>query len=286
MSVDYKASLSKLLIVIAVAIGSMDAMADEKGNSVKCESGDECTTVVPNDVPEARNLCPSSSVHMSWSRKSDWTLISCSCDCSEQNNKNWFVGRNGTVIGLEAGRYSSRSLFSASLNPMVPDIMASHSMCKPADRKMVDRSSFLLLDKKPSTKKDPYCYDVIYVLDGAEGIDFRENGRIIEKGNRDYFIAVDDSEKNDLRSLAKKISPAWNGAGDQTTGKDLTVVVDRAYLYDQPSSQGSGKAYLISGDRVKVLGGVENGFVKFRYVTKKDVVIEKWLRCEDINYCH
>ncbi|WP_143135964.1 hypothetical protein [Burkholderia ubonensis] len=286
MFADYKLFLSRVLLVVAMAAGATNAMAEEKEGAVKCGPGDECATPVPNDALEAKNLCPNSTMQMSWNKKSDWTLLSCPCNCSEQNNKNWFVSRSGVVIGLEAGRYSSRSLFSSTLNPMVPDIMASHSMCKPADRKMIERSAFLLLDKKPSGKRDPYCYDVIYVVDGNGGIDFIENGSIIKKSNRDYFVEVGDSERSDLRSLAKRISPSWGVAMDQTKEKDLAITVERAYLYDQPSAKGAGKAYLIDGDRVKALGDAKNGFVKFRYVTKKGVVLEKWLRCEDVNYCH
>ncbi|WP_124920359.1 hypothetical protein [Burkholderia stagnalis] len=286
MFADYKFFLSKVLLVVAMAAGATNAIAEEKEGAVKCGPGDECATIVPNDTLEAKSLCPSSPIQMSWNRKSDWALLSCPCNCSEQSNKNWFVSRSGAVIGLEVGRYSSRSLFSSTLSPMVPDIMASHSMCKVADRKMIERSAFLLLDKRPSDKKDPYCYDVIYVVDSDGGLDFIENGMPIKKNSRDYFLEVGDSEKSDLRSLAKKISPSWGVVADQAKEKDLAVTVKRAYLYDQPSLQGAGKAYLIAGDRVTALGDVKNGYVKFRYVTKKGAVIEKWLRCEDVNYCH
>ncbi|WP_269508457.1 hypothetical protein [Burkholderia sp. IMCC1007] len=286
MFARYKIFISKLLLLITIAVGVTNSMADEKGRGVKCGPGDECTTLVPNDALEAKRLCPNSRVQMSWSRRSDWTLVSCSCDCSEQNNLNWFVSRSGAVIGLAVGRYFQGSFFSQTLSPAVPDIVASHSMCKPADRKMIRRSKFMLLDKKPSYEKDPYCYDVIYVIDGGGGINFIENNILLKKDGRDYFRVVSDSEGSDLRSLTKTISPSWTGSIDKVGEEDLVVTVKRAYLYDQPSPEATGKAYLIDGDRVKMLEPAENGFVKFRYVAKRGMVLEKWLKCEDVNYCH
>ncbi|NTY41194.1 hypothetical protein [Burkholderia diffusa] len=285
MFAGYKIFLSKAFFLVAIAVGVTSAMAGEKEGVVKCGPGDECTTLVPNDALEAKRLCPNSPMQMSWSKKSDWTLLSCSCNCSEQSNKNWFVSRAGVVIGLDVGRYFQSSFFSQTLNPTVPDIMASHSMCKPADRKKIGQSAFLLLDKRPSNEKDPYCYDVIYAVDGGVDINFIENGAFLKKSDRDYFFAVDDSEKSDLRSLAKRISPSWSVEVDQTREKSLAVTAERAYLYDEPSPQGAGKAYLIDGDRVKVLGRANNGFLKFRYITKKGVVLEKWMKCEDVSYC-
>lgn len=285
MFADCKVISLRLLLAIAITAGATDVMAAEKDGSVKCGPGDECTTTVTNDVIESKNLCPNSPIQMSWNKKSDWTLVSCSCNCSEQNNNNWFVNHDGEVIGLGAGRYFPRSFFSPNLNPMVPDIMASHSMCKPADRKMIGRSVFLLLDKRPSNEeKDPYCYDTIYVVDEGGAINFIENNKVIKKNDRSYFSEVKGAEKNDLISLVKKIPPSWKAVADQIKEKDFVVVAERAYLYDQPSPQGVGRAYLIAGDKVKALGDPEGGYVKFRYVTKKGVVIEKWLKCDDINY--
>lgn len=285
MFADCKVISMKLLLAVSIATGAMDAMAAEKDGSVKCGPGDECTTTATNDTIEAKNLCPSSSIQMSWNKKSDWTLVSCSCNCSEQNNNNWFVSRGGSVIGLEAGRYFPRSFFSSSLNPMVPDIMASHSMCKPADRKMVSQSAFILLDKKPSNEeKDPYCYDTIYVVDEGGVINFFENNKSIKKNDHSYFLDINESEKKDLISLVKKISPSWVVATDQAKEKYFTVIAEHAYLYDQPSAQGGGRAYLIAGDKVKTLGDPEGGYIKIRYVTKKGVAIEKWVKCDDINY--
>lgn len=285
MFADCKVISLRLLLSIAIAAGATNAMAAEKDGSAKCGPGDECTTTVTNDVIESKNLCQNSPIQMSWNKKSDWTLVSCSCNCSEQNNNNWFVNRDGVVIGLEAGRYFPRAFFSSNLNPMVPDIMGSHSMCKPADKKMIGRSVFLLLDKKPSNEeKDPYCYDTIYVVDEGGVINFIENNKVIKKNDRSYFSEVGGGEKNDLISLVKKIPPSWKVVTDQINERDFVVVTERAYLYDQPSAQGMGKAYLIAGDKVRTLGDPEGGYIKFRYVTKKGVVIERWLKCDDINY--
>ncbi|VWB31153.1 hypothetical protein BLA6863_01335 [Burkholderia lata] len=285
MFVDCKINLPKFGVAGFAILISVNAVADERVHPAKCGIGDECTIIVQNSIPEASRLCQNSPVQMSWSRKSSWTLISCSCDCSDQNNKNWFINGDGLVIGMGVGRYFHRSFFASGLNPMIPDIMASHSMCKPADRTMVDRSSFLLLDKRPSHKSDPYCYDVIYISENKKNIDFFEGGRVIRRSDRDYFYEIGDSERGDLISLVGKVFPVWSSARNQAKQKSLAVLVDRAYLYDRPFFQGDGKSYLIKGDRVNVIGSAENGFVKFRYITRKGRIIEKWLKCEDVNSC-
>ncbi|WP_186078609.1 hypothetical protein [Burkholderia gladioli] len=285
MFADYKALILGLLLIIATSINATNAMADEKVGTIACGPEEECAALVPNDISEAKKLCPNSSMQIAWNRKSDWTLMSCPCNCSEQSNKNWFINPSGEVIELNVGRHVKSSFFLKALSPVVPDIMASHSMCEPADREMIKRSTFLLLNKKPSNEKDPYCYDVIYAVDGGGGIKFIESGASLERGNRDYFSSIDDAKGDDLKLIAKKITPSWAGGGGQAGEKNLAVVVKRAYLYDQPSVQGAGKAYLIAGDRVKVLGRISDGYVKFQYTTKKGLVIEKWLKCADINYC-
>ncbi|HIH2750604.1 hypothetical protein L3V59_29680 [Burkholderia aenigmatica] len=285
MFADCKIYLIKFLIACFAISIATSAIADEKSRAIECGSGDECTTIVPNSISEAKILCPNSPVQISWSKKSNWALISCSCNCTERNNKNWFVNKNGTVIGLEAGRYFSRSLFSSNLSPTIPDIMAPHPMCKPADRKMVDRSSFLLLDKTPSQNSDPYCYDTIYAIDENGIIVLTENGVPLKKYNPDYFYNVSTTEKIKLMSISNKIFATWSSPTDIIEFKNLDVVVDRAYLYDQPSSQGVRRAYLIKGDEISTNGYVKNGYIKIKYTPKNGATIEKWIKCEDINYC-
>ncbi|CAM2340846.1 hypothetical protein [Burkholderia vietnamiensis] len=280
MSADCKKSSIRLLLVIVIATSAVNAIAEVKYDTVECGPGDECTTTITN---EAKNLCPNAPLQISWNKNSSWTLVSCSCNCSEQDNKNWFVARNGSVIGLEIGRRFPRSFFSENLSPMVPDIMASHSMCKPADKKMIDQSTFILLDKQPSAgEKDPYCYDTIYVVERDGSINFIEDGKKVN--NRSYFSGLSESDKNSLTTIAKRTLPSWKAAADHESNNYFLVVSERAYLYDRPLPQAAGKAYLIAGDKVETLGSPHDGYIKFRYIAKNGKIIEKWVKCIDINY--
>ncbi len=64
-----------------------------------------------------------------------------------------------------------------------------------------------------------------------------------------------------------------------------SVLSEKAYLYRSPSSSGITTAYLIRGDVVSVSPGPVHPYVKFRYQQKAGKVIEKWMRCEDVDFC-
>jgi hypothetical protein len=280
ISTDRKILSTGLLLATVFATSAVNAVAGVKYDTVECGPGDECSTTIIN---EAKNLCPNALLQISWNKNSNWTLVSCSCNCSEQDNKNWFVARNGSVIGLEIGRRFPRSFFSENISPMVPDIMASHSMCNPADKEMIDQSTFLLLDKQPSAGENgPYCYDTIYVAEKDGSINFIEDGKKVN--NRSYFSGTSESDKNSLTTITRRILPSWKAAADHESNNYFSVVSERAYLYDRPLPQAAGKAYLIAGDKVETLGSPHDGYIKFRYIAKNGNIIEKWMKCIDINY--
>lgn len=63
------------------------------------------------------------------------------------------------------------------------------------------------------------------------------------------------------------------------------VSSDKAYLYSSPSSLDITQSYLIRGDVVSVLSSPNNSFIKVSYQPKGGKPIEKWVRCEDIDFC-
>ena len=63
------------------------------------------------------------------------------------------------------------------------------------------------------------------------------------------------------------------------------VSSDKAYLYSSPSSLDITQSYLIRGDVVSVLSSSNNSFIKVSYQPKGGKPIEKWVRCEDIDFC-
>lgn len=67
---------------------------------------------------------------------------------------------------------------------------------------------------------------------------------------------------------------------------DVKVVSsEKTYLYNSPSSLDVTRAYLVRGDIIKVLSSSNNFFIKVGYQQKGGKLIEKWVRCEDIESC-
>lgn len=67
---------------------------------------------------------------------------------------------------------------------------------------------------------------------------------------------------------------------------DVKVVSsEKTYLYNSPSSLDVTRSYLIRGDIIKVLSSSNNFFIKVGYQQKSGKLIEKWVRCEDIESC-
>lgn len=64
-----------------------------------------------------------------------------------------------------------------------------------------------------------------------------------------------------------------------------SVISEKAYLYRSPSSSDITTAYLIRGDIVSVIPNSNNSFVKVYYQQRGGKLIEKWVRCEDVDFC-
>ncbi|VVN45851.1 hypothetical protein [Pseudomonas fluorescens] len=84
------------------------------------------------------------------------------------------------------------------------------------------------------------------------------------------------------------IRSAEEGSSPATKANDVkvkSVISEKAYLYRSPLLSDKTASYLIRGDVVSVLSNTNNSFVKFRYTQKNGAVIEKWIRCEDVDSC-
>ncbi|RQQ02232.1 hypothetical protein DF012_00870 [Burkholderia ubonensis] len=60
------------------------------------------------------------------------------------------------------------------------------------------------------------------------------------------------------------------------------ILVQRAFLFDRPSSEFQTKMYLIKGDDVRILVRME-GWVKIECLEKNGHSIKKWIRADSIN---
>ncbi|WP_306716771.1 hypothetical protein [Burkholderia dolosa] len=64
------------------------------------------------------------------------------------------------------------------------------------------------------------------------------------------------------------------------------VISKKAYLYAMPEKSSVTRAHLVQGDSLLVNeSSLSKGFVVSRYRQKNGNIIERWIRCEDVNAC-
>jgi hypothetical protein len=64
------------------------------------------------------------------------------------------------------------------------------------------------------------------------------------------------------------------------------VISKKAYLYSEPKKSSVTRAYLVEGDSVLVNeSSLSQGFMPSKYRQKDGNIIERWIRCEDVNGC-
>lgn len=68
--------------------------------------------------------------------------------------------------------------------------------------------------------------------------------------------------------------------------KTKTIINNKAYLLSDPGAYGVERGYLIKGDKVTLIERSSDGrYWKVRYMSPKRGQIERWIRCEDVDYC-
>ncbi|WP_152248986.1 hypothetical protein [Xanthomonas maliensis] len=98
----------------------------------------------------------------------------------------------------------------------------------------------------------------------------------------------DRDEANAVKIQKALASSRDDNAATETksaTWTEHTVTVNKAELYASPNSSAVTKAYLVRGDVVSVQPPQANGFMQSRYTLKSGKILERWIRCESINYC-
>ncbi|WP_322106532.1 hypothetical protein [Paraburkholderia sp. J41] len=89
-----------------------------------------------------------------------------------------------------------------------------------------------------------------------------------------------------LRTLKRVICSDTQIAENTPISSIKTVIINKAYLFNSPTSSGIDRSYLIKGDGVSLVKKSDSGrYWLVDYVSSHGLRIEKWLRCEDIGYC-
>ena len=75
-------------------------------------------------------------------------------------------------------------------------------------------------------------------------------------------------------------------APENNHSDERQVVVDKAHLYNSPSTSSATNAYVVKGDYVQLLKISDDlKFWKIRYVRAHKTAIERWIDCRAIDFC-
>jgi hypothetical protein len=210
MFASCKAIFSTLLTVsiLFVAILSVsEARGASQGGRGTC-NGNECSLVLDSHLPESGNLCKTSALSIHWKNGSDVYLVQCDCDCSMQQNTNWVVDKTAAkVYGFSYGRYVNKSfLEGATADTEMPDRFAIVKLCQAPLAEKLESSTFVLLNKLPSEKVPPYCYEVTYVTLSNGSLTLSNNKMVISRNNQDYWMSeVSSDDQSALLSIVGAI---------------------------------------------------------------------------------
>ncbi|WP_143188299.1 hypothetical protein [Burkholderia ubonensis] len=102
-----------------------------------------------------------------------------------------------------------------------------------------------------------------------------------------------DGDTENVAKLKKILTSDWNGTSIHVAPVESgawvghAVISKKAYLYAMPEKSSVSGAYLVQGDSVLVNeSSLSKGFVVSRYRQKNGNIIERWIRCEDVNACY
>ena len=83
------------------------------------------------------------------------------------------------------------------------------------------------------------------------------------------------------RMIARKVESEKN-----THIGEKLVVANKAYLYNEPSVLNHGRVFVVKGDYVKLIKiSADLRFWEVEFAAKNGKVIEKWIDCQDIDFC-
>ncbi|MBU9679456.1 hypothetical protein KTF37_21650 [Burkholderia multivorans] len=101
-----------------------------------------------------------------------------------------------------------------------------------------------------------------------------------------------DGDTENAAKLKKILSGDRNGTSIRVAQVESgawvahAVVSKRAYLYEKSEKLSATRGYLVQGDSVLVnRSSFSQGFMASRYRQKNGSIIERWIRCEDVNAC-
>lgn len=124
-----------------------------QGKNLVCDPfTNVCTVAI------AENYCGADGIAASkWDMRSDSFVLSCACDCTDQDNTFWIIRPDRTVSTLAASKVVS-SIDIARNGSVVPDIFGVVPYCTAVK---TDKPGLVYLQKQPANTPASYCYAVI-----------------------------------------------------------------------------------------------------------------------------
>ncbi|CAB3796243.1 hypothetical protein LMG28688_04266 [Paraburkholderia caffeinitolerans] len=133
-----------------------------------------------------------------------------------------------------------------------------------------------------SAPLNAYSISILLLLGRGDFLTPEDNSRL-------SAIYMSKEISNDpvlLRAIEKIIGPGIQSGSDARGVNDRVIVNNRAYFFNSPEGAGVEKSYLIKGDVVSLVKKSNDGrYWLADYVSPRGKKVEKWLRCEDVDYC-
>lgn len=137
-----------------------------------------------------------------------------------------------------------------------------------------DADTFDFLSMKPAVRKIETSYSTLKTMDANN---LMRCDKINSENVDDYQILSHKSKEIERVVL--------NGILDYINKLDASSSINtsKSYLYSSPDESSITKAYLVAGDKVKVIQFSQNKkWVKVGYVSPKGKPLVKWVKSEDI----
>ena len=188
-------------------IGVISAMAateipEQQRVDSRCDVSGNCQTRL-DDVPRAVEICDGMSPSLFWNSNQRNLLLACECNCTSHDNKGWFIFANQKEVqGIGLGK----SVTPESLQDVdrVPDIMASHPLCRDVDHEDLRSADFVTLIKYPTGNDDsPYCFEARSIREAGGGVRIVEGSRVIDASDDESFLETSAESKSDILDLAQ-----------------------------------------------------------------------------------
>ncbi|MDH6153107.1 MULTISPECIES: hypothetical protein [Paraburkholderia] len=166
---------------------SMSALAATPSLFGSCDSNGECSAIFSRSLSEAKALCGERITSIAWRKDSKPILLQCVGSATDGEDNVSYIVNESDVVGLNYGRYVKINFLQQNPAAPVPDKFGEVPVCVPANLEKLQKSTFVLLYKRPDETGDSYCYDITYLSSSVGGVRLDTNTGTVSATDRTYF---------------------------------------------------------------------------------------------------